>query len=417
MKLAGINAPILALGCATPAGAQSAIDLISPETVAASGDLRVVGIDGEPSWLEGGFGKTRFGSQSSNQHFRLKPEAVEGSLIWTPRFSWALSGTVVATAQQGQDHAVDLSEAFLTYKRLLGDSNKLAARAGLVWPPVSLEHTGPEWRVRDTITPSAINSWIGDEVKVGAVEAQVTHAFGNQRLGVTVAIFGLNDTSGTLLAFRGWALHDEKAVAFGMQPLPPLNVLQSAQAPRTRPVIEIDNRPGWYAKLDWAPTAWLDLQAFHYDNRGDPTAVTPTRQWGWRTRFYNLGAVLTFGDWQIRSQGMSGRTEMGFPRNGRLWVDTRFRSAFVMTTRNFARGSATLRAEAFGTANRGSRLGRDWSENGWALTAAGRRDLSKNLSVLVEALHIDSVKNVRRSTGLDPKQQQDLVQLALRLHV
>ena len=106
-------------------------------------------------------------------NFRIEPQAVEGDLIWTPRFSWSLGGTVVATAQQGQDQAVDLSEAFLTYKPLLGGGTRIVARAGLFWPPVSLEHTGPEWRVRDTITPSAINSWIGEEVKVGGLEAQV----------------------------------------------------------------------------------------------------------------------------------------------------------------------------------------------------------------------------------------------------
>ncbi|WP_299429070.1 hypothetical protein [Sphingomonas bacterium] len=402
-----------------PAFAQSATELFTPETVAASGDIRIIGVDGETSWLDGGYGKTRFDTDSANRGFRIEPQAVEGDLIWTPRFTWSLGGTVVATAQQGQDNAVDLSEAFLTYKPLLGGGTKLVARAGLFWPPVSLEHTGPEWRVRDTITPSAINSWIGDEVKVGGFEAQMTRSIGAGRLSATLAIFGLNDTAGTLIAFRGWALHDQKAVAFGLQPLPPLNPFFAiyTQAAKTRPVIELDNRPGFYGKLDWAPTAWLDLQAFHYDNRGNPEAVTPTLQWGWRTRFDNIGAVLSFGDWQVKAQGMAGRTLMGFPENGRLWVDTSFRSGYVMTTRNFVRGSVSLRAEAFGTTSIGSELGRDWSEKGWALTAAGRRDIGKNLSALVEVLHIDSSKEARSYIGVAPQQDQTLVQFALRLHL
>ena len=57
-------------------------------------------------------------------------------------------------------------EAFLTYNFARRRHHKLVARAG-VWPPVRLNHNRPEWRVRDTITPSAINSWIGDEVKLG----------------------------------------------------------------------------------------------------------------------------------------------------------------------------------------------------------------------------------------------------------
>ncbi|MDB5680743.1 MAG: hypothetical protein JWO16_548, partial [Sphingomonas bacterium] len=401
------------------ARAQSAIELFTPETVAAAGDIRVVGVDGETSWTDGGYGKTRFDTDSTNRQFRIEPQAVEGDLIWTPRFSWSLGGTVVATGQQGQDNAVDLSEAFLTYKPLLGGGTRIVGRAGLFWPPVSLEHTGPEWRVRDTITPSAINSWIGEEVKVGGLEAQVIRPVGGGRLSATVAIFGLNDTAGTLLAFRGWALHDQKAVAFGLQPLPPLNsfFVPYVQATRTRPVVELDNRPGFYGKLDWAPTEWFDLQAFHYDNRGNPEAVTPTLQWGWRTRFDDLGAVLTFGDWQVKAQGMAGKTLMGFPENGRLWVDTTFRSGYVMTTRNFFKGSASVRVEAFGTTSMGSELGRDWSEKGWALTAAGRRDIGKNLSVLVEALHVGSRKDARALVGLAPNQDQTLVQFALRLHL
>ncbi|THD37198.1 MAG: hypothetical protein E7773_03950 [Sphingomonas sp.] len=402
-----------------PAIAQSATELFTPETVAVSGDVRIIGGDGETSWLDGGYGKTRFDTDSANRNFRIEPQAVEGDLIWTPRFTWSLGGTLVATAQQGQDKAVDLSEAFLTYKPLLPGGTKVVGRAGLFWPPVSLEHTGPEWRVRDTITPSAINAWIGEEVKVGGVEAQVSRPVGGGRIGVTAAIFGLNDTAGTLIAFRGWALHDQKAVAFGLQPLPPLNPFFAAyvQATRTRPVIELDNRPGFYGKVDWAPTAWLDLQAFHYDNRGNPEAVTPTLQWGWRTRFDNVGAVLSFGDWQVKAQGMAGRTLMGFRENGRLWVDTAFRSAYVMATRNFARGSASLRAEAFGTTSIGSELGRDWSENGWALTAAGRRDIGKHLSALVELLHVDSRKDARVYVGLAPQQDKTLLQFALRLHL
>ncbi|HEX4695965.1 hypothetical protein [Sphingomonas sp.] len=415
--LRGIGAVAL-VASPLPALAQSATELFTPETVAANGYVRIVGTDGETSWLDDGYGKTRFDAASA-RNFRLDPEAVEADVVWTPRFTWGLSGTVVAIAQQGQENVVDLSEAYLTYKPLLAGGTKLNVRAGLFWPPVSLEHTGPEWRVRDTITPSAIGSWIGEEVKVGGVEANVTRTIGAQRLSGTFAIFGLNDTAGTLLAFRGWALHDEKAVAFGTQPLPPLNPFFAAdvQATRTRPAIELDNRPGWYAKLGWTPTPWLDLQAVHYDNRGNPEAVTPTLQWGWRTRFDTLGTVLSLGDWQVRAQGMSGRTMMGFPEGDRLWVDTRFRSGYVMTTRNFGRGSASLRAEAFSTTSLGSELGRDWSENGWALTAAARRDIGKTWTVLVEALHVDSRKDARASVGLTPDQDQTQVQLALRVHL
>ena len=79
------------------------------------------------------------------------------------------------------------------------------------------------------VTPSAINSWIGEEVKVGGVEATLSTMIGEHACRLTVAAFELNDTAGTLLTFRGWALHDEKATLFGFQPLPVMNAVHASE--------------------------------------------------------------------------------------------------------------------------------------------------------------------------------------------
>src|SRR6185295_7315933 len=104
-------------------------------------------------------------------------------------------------------------------------STKVATsgRLGLMWPPVSLEHEGADWHVADTITPSAINSWIGEEVRPVALEGTVSISAGDHKLRTTAAIFAANDTSGTLLTFRGWALHDRTTLAFNRWPLPPID--------------------------------------------------------------------------------------------------------------------------------------------------------------------------------------------------
>lgn len=411
-------AALMMIGTAAPARAQDGPELFTAQTLSASGDIRIVGVDGERGWLDGGDGKTRFGGGDPDGDFRIRPEPVEGSLIWQPRFTWSLSGSVVAVAQHGQDHAVDLSEAQLRFKPLLGGNARVSVRAGLFWPPVSLEHSGADWSVTDTVTPSAINSWIGDEVKVGGVETHVSTDLGGSRITATVAGFGLNDTSGTLIAFRGWALHDEKATAFGLQRLPKLDgMLGRVQAPRTDPVIEIDHRAGWYGKLGWSPGEAFELQIFHYDNRGDPTEATPGKQWGWRTRFSNLGALATIGPVELRAQALGGRTEMGFPRGGRLWVDTSFRSAFLLATRRFARGSASARIEAFGTKSRGSVADDEYSEHGWAFTLAARRDFGERFSLLGEFLHVESDRAARVDLGVAPHQTQNQLQLALRVHL
>lgn len=402
---------------ATPAHAQD-ISLVSGETLTLAGDARIVAADGERSWLDGGLGKTRFDFADAGSSLHVRPELAEADLVWQPRFTWALSGTLAVSAQHGQEHAVDLTEAALNWKPMLSGAARVTVRAGAYWPAISLEHSGPEWAVTETITPSAINSWIGDEIRVVGAETTLAAPMGTHRMAATLGLFGFNDTSGTLLALRGWALHDQKATLFGRQPLPPLEgFLQHAQAHRTRPVLELDQRPGWYGKLGWSPSQALELQFFHYDNRADPEQKTPAMQWGWRTRFDNLGAVVVEGPLTLKAQAMAGRTEMGFPRPERIWFDTVFRAAYLLETLGFAHGSVSARLDAFGIDSRGSVAGPAYSEDGWALTLAARRQLGPHLSLLAEFLHVDSSKRDRLRLGLPPRQRQNQIQLALRIRL
>lgn len=415
VRLLACAAPLAAL-FAAPACAQSYDENPSGRALYALADLRATVSDGERSWLDGGFGKGRFGGGADGDA-KLRARAVEGDLVWQPHLAWSLDATIAAVAQQGQEHPVDLSEAYLHYRHDPIGRVRLSARAGLFWPPVSLEHGGPAWTVTETITPSALNSWIGEEVKVGGLETSGSTPLGAGRLTTTVALFGLNDTAGTLMAFRGWALHDEKATGFGRQPLPPLNAfMQQAQAPATRPAFEVDNRPGFYAKLGWAKPG-LTLQAFYYDNRGDPQAVSRDLQWGWRTRFGELAAQLRpDGRTTLTAQALTGTTLMGYPNPTAVWVDTRFRTAFLLATRRLGdRTSLSARGEAFGTRGRGSVLGPETDEDGWAATLAGRRSVGEHLTLLGEVLHVSSVREDRARVGLGPRQAQTIAQLAARL--
>jgi hypothetical protein len=385
-------------------------------SITVNADVRLVGSDGERSWLDGAFGKARFGG-SDDGGFRLRPEATEASIAWRPRLSWSLAGTVVAIAQDGQHHAIDLSEAFLTFKPMARGPMRVSVRAGLFWPPVSLEHSGPNWAVTETITPSVINSWIGEEVKVAGTELTAAFPMGPGRVALSAALFGFNDTAGTLLAFRGWAAHDQKAVAFGKQPLPPFNAFISQVQPRyTRPVIELDNRIGYYGRMMWAPAAPVRIEALYYDNRGDPEAVNSSGQWGWRTRFTSLGALIEISPTlEVRMQAMRGRTEMGYPSDGRIWVDTRFRAFYLLVTRRIGESSVSGRVEAFGTDNHGSELVQDDDEHGLVATIAGRHPLNAHATMLIELEHIRSRRNARARLANDAREHQTVAQLALRI--
>ena len=122
----GLLAAAVLFAC-LPAAAQ---ELFAPETITLAGDARIAAADGETSWLDGGYGKTR--------HDDVRPRLAEAELIWQPRLTWALTGTIVVIAQQGQDKPIDISEAMLAFKPLMGGETRVSARAGLFWPPVSV---------------------------------------------------------------------------------------------------------------------------------------------------------------------------------------------------------------------------------------------------------------------------------------
>lgn len=409
---------VIAVAAPVAAHAQDgAADLLSAETLTLSGDLRISGINGEQGWTDGGFGKLRNGTTDGG---RAIGELGQAALVWQPRLTWSLAGTVVVAASGGDHPEAGLSEAFLTFKPLSDAPVRFSARVGLMWPPVSLEHSGADWAVTQTVTPSAINSWISEEVKLVGAEMTGSGRIGEHTITATAAVFDANDTSGALLTFRGWAMHDRLAYAFHKQPLPPLNEFMEYVQPRySHPVLEMDpgvlSRPGFYAKLAWDPPFPVHVEVLHYDNNGDPEAVNDVLEWGWRTRFDNIGLVAEPGPgWQLRAQAMAGRTLMGLQERGLIWIDTRFRSAYAMVTRQLADASISARIDLFGTRNRGSIVTSEDNEDGWAATVAARKALGGGVVGLVEYLHIESSREARARLGIPADQKQDQVQLSLR---
>jgi len=400
--------------------AGSSLDLFSKDTITVLGDARLVVADGNQSWVDRGLGKTRFDGDA-NGDFEAQFVPVEADVIWTPRFTRSLSANVSAAWQRDHDDNVDLMEAFINYLPEQSGAVGFSARAGLMWPEISLEHsTGGAWTVVNTITPSAINSWVGEEVKVVGVEATLRANVGEQVFSATGGAFKYNDTSGTLLSFRGWALHDIKATANDFFPLPPLNpFIRLLQQDKTRSTIEIDGDPGYYARLDWRPPQPFGVAVFYYDNKGDPEAFTPEGQWGWRTRFWNVGFNADLGpNTRLLAQGMTGSTIMGFPEDGVAWVHTRFDSAYVMVTHMWGDVGVSGRAETFRTRERGSEMPRDNSEHGSAFTAAARVPVNDHLTLMLEALNVRSSRGTRRDIGLSSDfEAQTVFQVALRFRL
>jgi hypothetical protein len=398
-------------------------DLFSRDAFEGLIDLRAIGVDGQPSYLDGGVGRLRYGGTDSGDA-KGALSLADMALVWKPQFTWALGAIVDVEHQDGQQHGIDLVQAYLTYRPTPSADSRFSARAGLYYPPISEEHEGPTWAVADSITPSAINSWIGEEVKVVGGEARITRRFGDQELSATFGLFGYDDTAGTLLAFRGWGLSDIKATAFGDFSLPPIDPYMARRQPRyTQSTADIDGRVGYYGRIDWTPPGRISFNAFFYDNRGDKTGVDSGEQWAWATRFWNFGMSYDVDEHtRILSQAMTGQTRMGYPDLGEgypEWIDLGFASAYVLATHSFGRSGITGRAEVFQTTDHNFDPGDDPDENrgehGWALTAAYRYDITPHARWMLEVLHVRSNRPILAQDNLDPLQSQTMVQSSLRL--
>ena len=364
-----VRGSAIPLGCAlaalwaAPAQRRSDLKLFTPDTFELSGDVRLVAVDGEKSWVDGGFGKLRSGSDGD---LRVQPQLGNVSLVWKPQFTWSLGAIVVGSVQGGERTEAGLSQAYLTFRPMRSSKVAFSARAGLMWPPVSLEHEGADWHVKDSITPSAINSWIGEEVRPVAAEGTIAASLGEHKLRATAALMAANDTAGTLLTFRGWALHDRTTLAFSRQPLPPLGRARPAiQAPFTHPLIDLAPRLR-------APAGLLCEARLAAAGAGPRRAVPlrQSRQSRGRERRPRMGLahaastmsalVADLGSGaELKAQALQGRTRMGYPDDrpalGRrpLPLGLRDADAAVRTASDLP-----ARADAFDTRNRGSVVGR-----------------------------------------------------------
>ena len=391
-----------ALTCATPAAAQFSL---SRDQVSGVATLGVSVGDNERSWVDRGLGKAG-----------VDDRITAGAIVaWRPSLNARIGGLVTASFQSALSSSIALHEAYLTLRPSPGAALRLSGRAGLFYPPISLEHDSSEWSLARSVTPSAINSWVAEEVKTAGLELTLRTVALGRPTGLTVAGFKGNDTSGTLLAFRGWALHDLRATLDSELTLPPTPAMFAGwQAPSTRPVDEVDGRWGVYGRFDLQPAETLDLSVFAYDNNGDRTTVV-NGQYAWRTRFVQAGARWApTATTEVLVQVMQGETSMGKPLGGLDPADVGFQSAFVLVAQALGEGAITTRLEQFSVDDRTFKARDNNAEHGWSATLAWTRPVRDRLELVIEGVFVSSDRPDRTRLGEDRRQDNVRLTGALR---
>jgi hypothetical protein len=407
----------VAAAIAAPSSAWAQADVFGRDTIQGVVQLGLAGSQGLKSGSQGGFGKTEFGPGAAGL------ASVDG--VWRPRFDDALSLVLDAVAQPGGGRGVGLAEAYLLYKPVPTSALRVQMRAGLLYVPVSLEHDdapGEPWTVVDTLTPSAINSWIGEEVKAVGAEGKLTRKTSRVQVSAALGLFGFNDTSGTLLALRGWSFSELVATASARFQLPPLSLsLSRSQSLQTQPVTSLDRRVGLYFQGEVRSVSGALANLILYDNDAEQ-GLSSDRQWSWRTRFVNLGTVWPLGGgFALTGQVLQGSTRAPVGWSHPIEFDVQFSSAYLKLTRAAGPETFSARLEAFqthdsGAPTAGAALNLDslYTEDGWSGLVAWKHSFAPGRDVLVEALWVDWRRDDLADFGQSPRQTETSLRAAYR---
>jgi hypothetical protein len=396
---------VVVMACASP--------LASAQDFHAQGFLEArlpVPDANDKSWTEGGMAKLRFGDGDD----QLEPA---GALS----VSWQLSESVLAVADlqaQGQTSPeLGVISAWVRWRPVSTSAWRWSVRAGAFFPPVSLENEGVGWTSRYTLTPSAIDSWVGEELRTIGAETRLEHRGAHGTIEGGFALFKWNDPAGELMASRGWAMGDVTS-PLGARVRQPDAYSDPVFLPvpvEYKPFVENDGAVGWHADIEWRSNSGVRVRALRYDNRADPETYSfqaGRDVFSWHTKFDSVGAEVPIGDLRFIAQWLGGSTVVEpVPE---LYIDSRYRAAFLLASWEHGAWSPARRYDDFHVRQDPEFLGDMLEEDGHAWTAALNWRPKDWLRVTAEYLRVDSTRRQRLIEGLDPRQRDGLLQLNVR---
>ena len=379
-------------------------------------DLRVGTSDADRSWTRDGLDKTRFDRNAGNVRLGQAFLRVDGDVLND------VTASVVASASDDRRGLVDITEAWLGWNPVPTSAWKTRVKLGAFFPVTNLEigYDSIGWTPTRTISSSAINSWIGEELRTQGVELTMTRNGVTENsahdYGFTAAVFGGNDPTGSLLAWRGWSIGDRITGLAESIRLADLPVYRSGgglpQQDRSIHVFrEIDRRPGFYFGAHYAYGGWLSVNALRYDNRGDPLVIRKG-QYSWNTRFTHLNARMQLGDkWELLLQALRGKTIMG-PNAVRFG----YAAWYALASYPLGPGKLAVRADRFNVKeHQADILPADPNgETGRALAIAYSWRVNPSVSLVMEALRVRSDRIARTLIGDTPDKTERSLTASVR---
>jgi len=298
---------------------------------------REIYVNAQPSWLQAGVGRFDVGADSSNDHRTTSIAGAQLGLDWMPTSWLLLHADGVARHQQSGSVGGKRAGIVQAYADIYNDHFRL--RAGEFWLPTSRENTDPLWTSKYTITYSALNSWMAQEVRPVGVDLQWSPNF---YLTIGGTAFRENDTMGTLLANRGWTFGNYLAVYHEDLPTP--------EPASTRPFGEdLDGRNGYSERIRVTLPERAMLQVTHIDNRATLSPTDVKGQEPWLTRFNIVsGEIGSTMDTTVAAEWAKGSTAVGFP-GGSFTMD--FDTAYLLVSHKIGKERISGRIERFSTKN------------------------------------------------------------------
>jgi hypothetical protein len=315
---------------------QYAVEQQSSVWIRALLDVRAVSGGPAPSWTDRGPGKLRYGGSSAEGGFQSSTRLTlsQAAVQIGASLPWEIRGQVQLNMEPDIANGYHpwVVEAFLR-REWADNGNGWGLQGGVMHPPFSLENVGPAWLPEYSISSSALDSWLWEDISLAGVEGEWWHT---TRSGIKLgALAGAGygaDQTARLLALRGWVLGDTIGGINGNLALP-------NRGERTDIFNERDQRPavyGWLTAGDEGEIVSVKLGLM--DNRGDESAPGV-----WHTRFTTVGLVVhPIPHVDLIAQYLDGVARVASPPN-----DSSFSAYYALASYHYKQHRVSLRYDQF----------------------------------------------------------------------